>query len=229
MRSIFLNETEFDWSREPRPFQPVYTDPQGDYRLIVDVESVLTHELGHALGLAHSDDPLATMAPNYRGDGSMQALAVDDKLGLCSLYEVANPRDECSSGRDCPLSQRCDLVDDLWLCREYRGEVGDACALDRLVCEEACVLAEDPGDFGYCTVTCEEGAEKGAGGCPDGYRCASGFLAADQAHCERLVEPDEPTCSSTGGHRRMPLSGLAWLAAAGLLAARQRTIRRRAR
>ncbi|QDG54432.1 matrixin family metalloprotease [Persicimonas caeni] len=224
-RTVFLNSADYDWSPEPRPFQPAYTDPSGEHRLTVDVESVLTHELGHVLGLSHTDDTLATMAPSYRGDGGMRTLAVDDKLGLCAIYEVATPRDECSSGRDCALGHRCDMVESLRLCRETRGEVGEACALDRLVCEEACVLAPNPGDFGYCTVTCEAEADD----CPDGYRCTEGLLVADLAHCERIAAPDEPTCASTGSQRSV-LPSLWWVvAAACFTAARRRVIRKRVR
>jgi hypothetical protein len=51
----------------------------------VDVRSVLTHELGHALGLAHSPDPTATMFPTLAGR-AWRSLEADDRAGVCALY-----------------------------------------------------------------------------------------------------------------------------------------------
>lgn len=51
----------------------------------VDVRSVLTHELGHALGLAHSPDPTATMYPTLSGR-AWRSLEADDRAGVCALY-----------------------------------------------------------------------------------------------------------------------------------------------
>jgi hypothetical protein len=49
----------------------------------VDVFSVALHELGHALGLGHSDNPNAVMYPYYR---QVSTLADDDKNAILTLY-----------------------------------------------------------------------------------------------------------------------------------------------
>jgi hypothetical protein len=213
-KTIFLNERDYDWASEPLPFQPHYTDPESTQQVTVDFESVLTHELGHVLGLSHSGDPLATMYASYRGDGGQRSLAVDDKLGLCSLYESSGAGDECSSGRDCAVDERCDRVEGMDLCRERRGEPGDACALDRLICTEACVLPDTRDRFGYCTVACDDGGT----GCPAGFRCVEGLIGAEASHCERVAALEEPTCSATGRRSGWPIT-LSWVLAA-LFAAR---------
>jgi len=54
-----------------------------------DLLSVLTHEGGHFLGMAHSDDEAATMRKFYHpeSDGSaLRSLAPDDVAGICTIY-----------------------------------------------------------------------------------------------------------------------------------------------
>src|SRR5262249_55053321 len=54
----------------------------GDSKVQVDLLSVVTHETGHFLGLAHSADPTATMFPAYMpGTISLHDLSPDDIAG----------------------------------------------------------------------------------------------------------------------------------------------------
>jgi hypothetical protein len=58
----------------------VDTPPRG-----ADLASILTHEVGHFLGLSHSRMPGATMRPGYTpGDDSLRTLEYDDMDGICS-------------------------------------------------------------------------------------------------------------------------------------------------
>lgn len=54
----------------------------------VDLLTVAAHEIGHTLGLGHSDDPNALMFPSYRGPHRF--LDDDDIAGAQSLYGVAS-------------------------------------------------------------------------------------------------------------------------------------------
>jgi hypothetical protein len=193
-RTIFLNTRAFDWSVEPKPFQEL---DEGGIPRVLDLESAMTHELGHVLGLSHSNDRLATMYASYRPDGSMRSLALDDKLGMCSLYEADEPMPECSDARPCPDPERCTESDGFTLCEEFRGGVGDQCGLDQLVCVDRCALVG--GETGYCTEPCES-----AESCPDGFDCVDGFLGADNgAFCARIDTNEPPRgCCSTGVSRR---------------------------
>jgi len=52
-----------------------------------DLDSLLTHEAGHLLGLAHSSDSSATMFPGYEaGTIDLRTLAPDDITAICSVY-----------------------------------------------------------------------------------------------------------------------------------------------
>jgi hypothetical protein len=58
----------------------------GDPTTGYDFESIITHEMGHFLGLAHSGDNKATMYAHYMSSTSMRTLTADDVAGLCSIY-----------------------------------------------------------------------------------------------------------------------------------------------
>jgi hypothetical protein len=65
-----------------------------------DFQEVLTHEIGHALGLSHSQVPEAVMyGQGLRGDTSKRALADDDVQGVQALYAAAT--DEADGGVGC--------------------------------------------------------------------------------------------------------------------------------
>lgn len=54
----------------------------------VDLLTVAAHEIGHTLGLAHSNDPGALMFPSY--DGPRRFLGDDDIAGIQELYGMAS-------------------------------------------------------------------------------------------------------------------------------------------
>jgi hypothetical protein len=65
------------------PLSTTATVPAGGY----DFESIVTHETGHFLGMAHSQDTHATMYAHYTaGDDVMRDLTADDVAGICSIY-----------------------------------------------------------------------------------------------------------------------------------------------
>jgi hypothetical protein len=65
-----------------------------------DLASILTHEVGHFLGLAHSNADHATMLPGYRpGDDSLRSLETDDIDGIC---DALNPKRSTESNSCVP-------------------------------------------------------------------------------------------------------------------------------
>ncbi len=64
----------------------------GDDAVDVDFLSIAVHEVGHYLGLDHSEDGDATMNASYdRGDVSLRTLTDDDREGLATLYPCSDP------------------------------------------------------------------------------------------------------------------------------------------
>ena len=62
----------------------------------VDLENVVTHELGHYLGIAHSEEVEATMyASAVAGETIKRDLHPDDIEGLCVIYPPGTPSAEC--------------------------------------------------------------------------------------------------------------------------------------
>lgn len=157
--SILLNSNpRYDWRHEPAPYQNSKEDH------IVDLASVLTHEIGHALGLQHSDVSLSTMFPKYLLDGGMRSLAADDKFKLCAIYP--SDKNECEDDKACPEGT-CVSKNDVNVCEEGRSESGQYCALDDLRCK-TCLVTSSATYTGYCTQTCDSVDNL----CPSGLACA---------------------------------------------------------
>jgi hypothetical protein len=88
---------------------PALSDADGPPRPdAIDLESLLLHELGHAIGLAHSLRPEAVMRAGVRQGRLVRSLAEDDVRGVCTLYpprprteprpEALGPRGGASAG-----------------------------------------------------------------------------------------------------------------------------------
>ena len=154
---------------------------------VLDPQTVITHELGHLLGLAHTDaSNAATMAAGYLPDLGQRTLAFDDKAGLCARYWA--PGDECDA--DCPDGSACDTFthpdtsDTARLCAEPHGAWGDPCDGDNLWCEGTCVFTAAGARDGFCSTLCDPNAPD----CPADWSCQNVQTAADPL---TLCLPDE--------------------------------------
>ncbi|AWV90484.1 matrixin family metalloprotease [Bradymonas sediminis] len=70
-----------------------------------DLQSITTHEIGHSLGLNHSNHADATMYYAYTGGTSARTLSPDDIAGVCTLYPDNSCN--CATDRDCDSGEVC--------------------------------------------------------------------------------------------------------------------------
>jgi MYXO-CTERM domain-containing protein len=77
----------FDADIEVNSFKQTITTTSVAAEVGKDLQSILTHEVGHFLGLAHSNVEKATMFHNYQpGDLNYRSLHEDDVKGICAIY-----------------------------------------------------------------------------------------------------------------------------------------------
>ena len=87
---IAINSDHFDWTS---------TGEAGKY----DLENAITHEFGHALGLDHSEDPDASMAPTASPDEVIKRNPNDDDItGYRTIYPGSPTSEGAGSGGDAP-------------------------------------------------------------------------------------------------------------------------------
>lgn len=79
-----------------------------DSDVTFDLQSILTHEAGHFLGLAHSPDKDATMRADYPPKStSLRDLSPDDAEGICTLYPPGSVIDTCDPTPRGGLGDEC--------------------------------------------------------------------------------------------------------------------------
>jgi hypothetical protein len=84
-----IYDADMEINTTTQPLSTSATVPSGGY----DFESIVTHETGHFLGMAHSTDTHATMYAHYTpGDEVMRNLTEDDVAGICDIYSPSGFR-----------------------------------------------------------------------------------------------------------------------------------------
>jgi hypothetical protein len=88
----------FDADIELNSFQNEFST--SDTEISYDLQAVLTHEVGHFLGLDHSTVENATMRANYDVSSlGTRTLSSDDQAAICTVYApLADPAPGCPAG-----------------------------------------------------------------------------------------------------------------------------------
>jgi MYXO-CTERM domain-containing protein len=212
---IQFNGVDYNWTTNPRSW--------GD----VDAQSIVTHEIGHLLGLNHSSDPSATMYFSYQGGTSGRTLAADDVSGVCFIYPT-NQQAQCSGTQPCPSGQTCENG----TCVAGgggNGQLGDSCndpsdcVNQFCVCGESCFCSRGCGTSNPCPSgwdcvplqggggACAPGQSGGTGQlgdpCQSGSQCQNGFCVGITATSGMCSQPCGTTQPCPGGYSCAPLQG----------------------
>jgi len=141
----------------------------------IDLQALLIHELGHALGIGHSADARATMNAGLPSGIAARSLEKDDRDAVCALYPGTGST--CATV-PCPATFTC-----IGLTCERAGEPG----VDGAVCAPASEVrrCEGAGDGARCIATsigerCARSCDSDAA-CGVGLRCVA--IAENDSVC----------------------------------------------
>lgn len=148
----------------------------------VDAQSIITHEIGHQLGLDHSPYQSATMYAAYLGGNGSASLSNDDISGVCNLYP-SGAQASCSDDGDCPGSEVCTGGSCVAGEEQGNGGIGDSCGQNNM-CEEGLFCVVDQRGNAFCTREC-------GGGCPMGWSCQQVNFGRQRASICLEDEDDE--------------------------------------
>jgi hypothetical protein len=199
---IYLNASGYTWSAEPGKD--------------TSLQAVLTHELGHALGLLHPCEPdgadgapdcstasaeeeATTMYPFY--NAAQASLSEDDVNGICYLYPS---KQDCAAG--CGYHEMCVDGECRALCGEVVCAAEEACGfwgcepkdgcLDRYCVGEACATSKDCGPLAQCLDgVCASGVAAWGDACEASSDCA------DAACVDKICQPvclKDSECGTAG-------------------------------
>ncbi len=181
---IAVNGQHFRWA-----VAPVGAAINGN---TLDLQAVMTHEIGHFSGLGHTDRSYDTMYFSWKPWPGQRSLSIDDKRGLTSLYPSTG--DECAITATCDLAngETCQQFAEGTLCGGEPEPVGTPCNYDRVECDAFCLFTAADLSAGYCSQYCEVDTD-----CPLTHHCDSATAGSTSVKVcfDGAQSPPPPPCS----------------------------------
>jgi len=173
---LLFNDWNFKWGTQGKQNE-------------ADLQATATHELGHVLGLEHTDVQGASMYARANvGETGKRNLDADDSKGLCDLY----PKQECKEGTLSGNDAVCFNGRYTKICPEYYLKLCAPCNTD-YDCPGAknfCLSLSS--DKKYCGIDCTSKP------------CASGYSCLDVKIGNKVVGkncvPDSRNCAAAAKH-----------------------------
>ncbi|MFN0248380.1 MAG: matrixin family metalloprotease [Kofleriaceae bacterium] len=154
----------------------------------LDLQAVLTHEIGHFSGLGHTQSSVDTMYFSWKPWAGQRTLSLDDKRGLSSIYPTVG--DECGA---CLPEESCVAEPLGGLCSQPADPIGTPCNFDRVECEAFCLFTATNLSTGYCSRYCEFDRD-----CPLTHHCDEAMAGASTVKvCFVGPQPPPPPPCST--------------------------------
>ena len=186
---IAVNGQNFRWALGP-PGSGITSD-------LLDLQAVMTHEIGHFSGLSHTTRAYDTMYFSWKPWQGQRTLSIDDKLGLTSIYPIAG--NECPA-TSCPADETCTDHPQGRLCEGVPDVVGSPCNYDRVECDSFCLFTATNLSTGYCSKFCETNTD-----CPLTHHCdeaAAGTMTVKV--CFVGAQPPPPPVDTCAGDADCP-------------------------
>lgn len=156
----------------------------------LDLQAVLTHEIGHFSGLGHTQSSVDTMYYSWKPWAGQRTLSLDDKRGLSSIYPTAG--DECGT---CLPEETCETDALGGLCSQPADPIGAPCNYDRVECEAFCLFTAANLSTGYCSRYCDVDRD-----CPLTHHCDEAMAGTSTVKvCFVGPQPPPPPPCTTDG------------------------------
>jgi hypothetical protein len=183
---IVFNDAELQWS----------ASPVGPYSTLQDIQGVVTHEIGHSIGLDHSRIREATMFFSG-GSSELASLHADDERGACYLYTSGSFTsgevcDSCGSDSHCAGGDCVGYPDNQSYC-------GKSCSSDSQCPEHSfCYTQDGLNQCASFSVRCDQGGANVPLGmyCWGGEVCESSICLPlpNDAYCSQECNPSYDNC-----------------------------------
>jgi hypothetical protein len=213
---IHVNGVDYTWSLQGGGAVP-------------DVRAILTHEMGHSLGLGHSTAMGATMFATYPSGLGWRSIEQDDRDGVCALYPgtgaMGCDSNPCPGGFVCVANQCERKGSQGGVCSPCKPQPGSCAGAGEdarcvelpnggHVCGRACVMDIDCGNGFHCKPTTssgdlqcisDDGCASGPNACKTDTDCTIAGTVCRMGACVDVSPPGDGGVDGAGDGGTIPV------------------------